>query len=294
MQRCGIDGTRPECDVAAPVPVPTVARTCDDGWAAAGTRQGQSRPLGHGCAELGRRWRAQLAAPSRHGACGECPLPGLLPDDMTGLDAIELGCGTAYVSAWMARRGATVVGIDNSERQLATARRLAAEHGVDADARARRRRDRARTPTARSTSPSPSTARRSGATRTCGSPKRTGCCGPAAPSCSSAASTLASLCSPSDGSLPITDRLERDYFTMHRLDWREAADEPGGIEFNLPMSGWFRLFRDTGFDVVDFLEIQAPEPARTRRRRCASSSPLRGRTVTRASRCGCCASADRR
>jgi ubiquinone/menaquinone biosynthesis C-methylase UbiE len=58
-------------------------------------------------------------------------LPGMLPDDMTGLDAIELGCGTAYVSAWMARRGANVVAIDNSEGQLATARRLAAEHGID-------------------------------------------------------------------------------------------------------------------------------------------------------------------
>ncbi len=33
----------------------------------------------------------------------------LLPDDMTGMEAIELGCGTAYVSAWMARRGARVV-----------------------------------------------------------------------------------------------------------------------------------------------------------------------------------------
>ena len=58
-------------------------------------------------------------------------LPGFVPDDMAGLDAIELGCGTAYVSAWMARRGAAVVGIDNSERQLATARRLAAEHGIE-------------------------------------------------------------------------------------------------------------------------------------------------------------------
>ena len=54
----------------------------------------------------------------------------LLPPDMTGMDAIELGCGTAYVSAWMVRRGARVVGIDNSERQLATARRLAGEHEV--------------------------------------------------------------------------------------------------------------------------------------------------------------------
>src|ERR1041384_7592819 len=49
---------------------------------------------------------------------------GLLPADMKGLDAIELGCGTAYVSAWLARRGARPVGIDNSPEQLATAPRL--------------------------------------------------------------------------------------------------------------------------------------------------------------------------
>ena len=59
------------------------------------------------------------------------PIPGLLPDDMRGMDAIEFGCGTGYVSAWMARRGATVVGIDNSAGQLATARRLAAEHEIE-------------------------------------------------------------------------------------------------------------------------------------------------------------------
>ena len=35
----------------------------------------------------------------------------LLPEDMSGLNAIELGCGTAYVSAWMHRRGAKVVAI---------------------------------------------------------------------------------------------------------------------------------------------------------------------------------------
>src|SRR5215467_10850269 len=43
---------------------------------------------------------------------------GLLPETMESLDAIELGCGTAYISGWMARRGATVVGIDNSARQI--------------------------------------------------------------------------------------------------------------------------------------------------------------------------------
>ena len=55
---------------------------------------------------------------------------GLLPIDMSGLDAIELGCGTAYVSAWLARRGARPVGIDISPEQLAAARRLQAAHGL--------------------------------------------------------------------------------------------------------------------------------------------------------------------
>ena len=56
---------------------------------------------------------------------------GMLPDDLDGKDAIELGCGTAYVASWLARRGARVVGIDNSEVQLATARRLQQEHSLE-------------------------------------------------------------------------------------------------------------------------------------------------------------------
>lgn len=56
---------------------------------------------------------------------------GMLPEDLAGKDTIELGCGTAYVSAWLARRGARAVGIDNSEAQLATARRLQRRHGLE-------------------------------------------------------------------------------------------------------------------------------------------------------------------
>ena len=54
----------------------------------------------------------------------------LLPDDLAGRDAVELGCGTAHVPAWLARRGARPVGIDTSPRQLGAARRLQAEHGL--------------------------------------------------------------------------------------------------------------------------------------------------------------------
>src|SRR4029450_12150628 len=55
---------------------------------------------------------------------------GVLPKNLAGRAGIELGCGTAYVSAWLARRGVTVVGIDASPAQLATARRLQREHGL--------------------------------------------------------------------------------------------------------------------------------------------------------------------
>ena len=44
---------------------------------------------------------------------------------------IELGCGTAYVSAWLARRGARPVGVDVTPAQLETARRCQAESGID-------------------------------------------------------------------------------------------------------------------------------------------------------------------
>ena len=49
----------------------------------------------------------------------------------TGLDVVELGCGTAYVSAWLARRGARPVGVDVTPAQLATARRCQAEFGIE-------------------------------------------------------------------------------------------------------------------------------------------------------------------
>src|SRR5262249_56142703 len=49
---------------------------------------------------------------------------GVLPKNLAGKAGLELGCGTAYVSAWLARRGVKVVALDASPAQLATARRL--------------------------------------------------------------------------------------------------------------------------------------------------------------------------
>src|SRR5215210_7458258 len=47
----------------------------------------------------------------------------VLPD-VAGRDVVELGCGTAYFGAWLARRGARVVGVDVTPAQLETARRM--------------------------------------------------------------------------------------------------------------------------------------------------------------------------
>ncbi|MFC4120739.1 class I SAM-dependent methyltransferase [Nonomuraea zeae] len=54
----------------------------------------------------------------------------VLPADVAGMEAIELGCGTAYVSSWLARAGARPLGVDISREQLATARAMQAEFGL--------------------------------------------------------------------------------------------------------------------------------------------------------------------
>ncbi len=51
--------------------------------------------------------------------------------EVAGKDVLELGCGGAQWSVLLAARGARVVGLDNSERQLEHARRLMAKAGVE-------------------------------------------------------------------------------------------------------------------------------------------------------------------
>ncbi len=184
---------------------------------------------------------------------------GLLPTDMTGVDAIELGCGTAYVSAWMARRGAAVTGIDLSERQLETALRLQKEHDlafplIQCNAEAVPLLD----------------GRFDFAISEYGAalwadpflwiPEAARLLRPGGDLVFLSSTPLAMICYPLDGSSPVEERLQRPYFGLHALDWSQVDHDPGGVEFGLPISGWFRLLRDSGFEVVDYIEIQAPEP----------------------------------
>ena len=53
-------------------------------------------------------------------------------------------------------------------------------------------------------------------------------------------------------------RLHRSYFGLERLDLGD-----GTVDFQLPHSAWFRLFREHGFAVEDFIELQPRENAST-------------------------------
>jgi len=199
-------------------------------------------------------------------AWGNWQLPeaevGMLPDDMSGLRAIELGCGTGYVSAWMARRGAMVVGIDNSAAQLATARRLAKEHGVELDLRHGNAESVDEPDGSLDFAIS-----EYGAAIWCDPytwiPEAARLLRPGGRLHFLGNHPLAMICVPLDGS-PTDFSLHRDYFGLHRLDWRECEIDPGGVEFNLQLSDWLRLFRHTGFVVDDYVELRAPADAADR------------------------------
>ena len=51
--------------------------------------------------------------------------------DVSGLDVLDLGCGTAYPSAPFAKRGARPVAVDPTPAQLETARELQKEFGLE-------------------------------------------------------------------------------------------------------------------------------------------------------------------
>lgn len=190
----------------------------------------------------------------------ELDLLGHGTDDLTGLDVLELGCGTAYVSAWLARRGAQVTGIDISPAQLATARRLAAEHSlpitlIEGDAEA----------TGLASASFDLVISEYGASLWCDPerwiPEAARVLRPGGRLAFLTTSPFVTLASPLDGSLPVTERFERAWFGQTQFDWRGAADLPGGIEFVLSAPGWVRALRSAGFEIVHHEEIAAPAGA---------------------------------
>lgn len=210
-----------------------------------------------------------VAAGERHWAATE-PTWGIfsvpeadlrvLPDDLHGLDAIELGCGTAYISAWLARRGARPVGIDNSAEQLRTARRLQGEHGIEFPL-IHGNAETVPLPDASFDLAISEYGAALWADPARWVPEAARLLRPGGRLILLTNSVLAYLCVPdSDADGPATERLLRPQFGMYRIEW---PDEPG-VEFHLAHGAWIRLLRESGFEVEDLIEIRAPEGATTR------------------------------
>ena len=183
----------------------------------------------------------------------------LLPLDMTGVEAIELGCGTGYVSYWMIRRGALVTAIDISAEQLATARELAKHHGADitfieGNAEA----------TGLPDASFDFAISEYGASIWCPPDKwlreAWRLLRPGGRLVFLGNHPLSLICSPLDGS-PADRTLHRPYRDMWGADWTEVEFEPTGVCFNLTMSAWLKLFADIGFAVTEYQELYASEEA---------------------------------
>lgn len=180
-------------------------------------------------------------------------------DDVAGKDVLEAGCGTAYWSSWVARRGGRAVGLDNSPKQLETARALQKEFGVEF-------------PLHLGTAEAMPFEDASfdivfseyGASIWCDPylwiPEAARVLRPGGQLAILGNSTLAMLCAPDEEVSP-TDRLLRPLFGMHRFEWPE--DE--SVEFHVPHGKWIELFRAQGLEVERLIPLQAPPDAEPHR-----------------------------
>jgi len=176
--------------------------------------------------------------------------------DVAGLDVVELGCGTAYFSAWLAKRGARVVGVDPTPAQLDTARRLMRETGIEFPL--------VEAPGESVPLPDASfdLALSEHGAAAWADPHRW------IPEAARLlrhggrlvfvhTTPLAHICFPEVGE--VMTELNRPYFGLGRKVW----DDGDGVEFQLTHGDWIAVLHGAGFEVERLVELQAPPDAKT-------------------------------
>ena len=175
--------------------------------------------------------------------------------DLAGLDIVELGCGTAYFSAWFARRGARPVGVDPTPAQLDTARRLQKETGIEFEL----------IEGIGEEVPLPDASfdlvfSEYGAS-IWADPYRWI---PEAARLARHGGRLIFLCNSVVSMLCMTlegvgEQLVRPQFGMHKLEWPDTNE----VEFHMGHGEWIELLHANGFQLERLVELFAPEASET-------------------------------
>jgi ubiquinone/menaquinone biosynthesis C-methylase UbiE len=174
--------------------------------------------------------------------------------DVAGLDVVELGCGTAYFSAWLARRGARVVGVDPTPAQLATAGRMQRATGIQFPLVEAAGEDVPLLDTSFDLVLS-----EYGASIWADPdrwlPEAARLLRPGGRLVFLRNSTLVMLCVPYEG--PAGETLLRSQRDIGRIEWTDTHE----VEFHLPHGVLLDLLRANGFEVERLIELYAPEGA---------------------------------
>jgi SAM-dependent methyltransferase len=180
---------------------------------------------------------------------------GALPSSVDGMDTIELGCGTAYVSAWLAQLGAKPVGIDNSPKQLDTARQMQAQFGIEFPLHLGNAEQL----------PFPDASfdlaiSEYGASLWCDPyawiPEAARVLRPGGHLIFLTNGVLVPLCSAPEDTIEddVHECLQRPLFGMNRFEWTDDTS----VEFHLPHGEMIRVLRASGFEIEQLIE---PQPA---------------------------------
>jgi SAM-dependent methyltransferase len=182
----------------------------------------------------------------------------LLAGVEAGHDAIELGCGTADVSAWLARRGVRPVAVDVSPKQIRNVEALQKEYGISFPALCANAEDVHYEDGSFDLAVS-----EYGASLWCDParwiPEASRLLRPGGLLVFVTNSALMMLCTPPGGGAA-GDRLSRDFSSHARLEF----EEHGGVEFHTSHGTWIRLLRASGFALENLIEVRPLPSARGR------------------------------
>ena len=173
--------------------------------------------------------------------------------EVGGRDVIELGCGTAYFGAWLAKRGARVTGVDPTPAQLETARRMSEEFGLPMELVEASAED-VPLPDASFDVAVSEYGASIWADPVLWIAEAARLLRPGGRLAFLVNSTLSILCSPDEGK--VEERLQRGHADLGRIEW---PGEDEGVNYHLPHGELIRVLRANGFQVEALHERLAPE-----------------------------------